>query len=565
MARKLTYLVAVLAAFLTPAWAGSRAATISGMVRNSAGIGQMGAVVEIIPVRGGESRRVFSDDHGKYTAGELPAGNYRVRASASSFLPSLRENVQLGAGAHQLVNITLNTLFEAMQLLPQRRNAATDDEEWKWTLRAVGNRPILRVLEDGQSVVVASSENENDRHLKAHVTFVAGSESAGFGSRADAGTVFTLEKSLFSNGTISLDGDFGYGKGEPGGVIRASYAHQMGGSRPEIALSARRFATLATAPQYGALEAFSLTAKNTMTLTESLEITAGTEFQTVQFARHVSALRPFGTVDLHITPDTVLEYRYASSQPSTRAAKGFDTAPAELTESGPRMSLAGDQPVLERARHHELSLARRLGHTRVQAAAYMDHISDAALVGVGDVTAASGDFLPDVYSNTFTWNGGELNTTGARLVVQQRFSDALTATLTYATGGVIAIGRDSAGWDSVRASLRNQRRHAVAAKLAGRLPRGGGRWMTSYRWTNGHALTPVDWFDDSPGQADPYFSVFFRQPVPTVGFLPEHMEILVDVRNLLAQGYVPIIGRDGHTLYLVQAARSVRGGLSFSF
>src|SRR6185369_5963157 len=102
-------------------------------------------------------------------------------------------------------------------------------------------------------------------------------------------------------------------------------------------------------------------------------------------ARHVNALRPFGTVDVHLTPDTVLEYRYASSQLSSlttmRGVKGFETAPADLTESGPRLSLDGDRPVLERARHQELSLSRRFGNTRLQAAGYIDHIRDAALVG----------------------------------------------------------------------------------------------------------------------------------------------------------------------------------------
>jgi hypothetical protein len=43
------------------------------------------------------------------------------------------------------------------------------------------------------------------------------------------------------------------------------------------------------------------------------------------------------------------------------------------------------------------------------------------------------------------------------------------------------------------------------------------------------------------------------------------MEALVDVRNLLAQGYVPVMGQDGRTIFLVQSARSVRGGVSFTF
>jgi hypothetical protein len=72
-------------------------------------------------------------------------------------------------------------------------------------------------------------------------------------------------------------------------------------------------------------------------------------------------------------------------------------------------------------------------------------------------------------------------------------------------------------------------------------------------------------FNSSPGQSDPYLNVFVRQPLPTMGFLPSHMEMLVDLRNLLAQGYVPVMGQDGQTVYLVQSARSVRGGVTITF
>jgi hypothetical protein len=72
-------------------------------------------------------------------------------------------------------------------------------------------------------------------------------------------------------------------------------------------------------------------------------------------------------------------------------------------------------------------------------------------------------------------------------------------------------------------------------------------------------------FNASPGQSDPYLNLFIRQPIPNMGFLPGHMEAIIDVRNLLAQGYVPVLGQDGQTVYLVQSARAVRGGVSFSF
>jgi hypothetical protein len=79
---------------------------------------------------------------------------------------------------------------------------------------------------------------------------------------------------------------------------------------------------------------------------------------------------------------------------------------------------------------------------------------------------------------------------------------------------------------------------------------------------NSPAITPVDMFNASPGQSDPYLNLFLRQSIPGFG---GRMEAIIDLRNLLAQGYVPVLGQDGQTVYLVQTARSVRGGLAFTF
>jgi len=72
-------------------------------------------------------------------------------------------------------------------------------------------------------------------------------------------------------------------------------------------------------------------------------------------------------------------------------------------------------------------------------------------------------------------------------------------------------------------------------------------------------------FNASAGRTDPFLDLFLRQPVPCTGSLPGHMDVIVEVRNLLAQGYVPVFGQDGRTVYLVQSARAVRGGVAFSF
>ena len=53
----------------------------------------------------------------------------------------------------------------------------------------------------------------------------------------------------------------------------------------------------------------------------------------------------------------------------------------------------------------------------------------------------------------------------------------------------------------------------------------------------------------SPGaQAEPYLNLFFRQRIPGTGFFPGHIEAMVDLRNLLAQGYVPVLEHDGRTV-----------------
>jgi len=329
-------------------------------------------------------------------------------------------------------------------------------------------------------------------------------------------------------------------------------------------LTVRRFAMPESLQHDSALDALAFSVADGITVADLLDLNFGGEFQAIDFRGSVAALRPYGSAAVHVSPNTVVQYRYATSEPNTRMAKGFDTAPADLSESGPQVSLRDDHALLERAHHHELSVSRRIGNNNLQVAAYYDHIHDAALVGVGEVTADSGQFLPDVYSGTFTYNGGDLSTQGVRVVVEHKFLSNLTATLDYGYGGVLALPEPGIPWQEAQSSVRVEHRHAAAAKLAGGVPHSKTHWIASYKWTSGRALTPVDMFNASPGESDPYLNVFIRQPLPG-SFLSGRMEALLDLRNLLAQGYVPVLGQDGQMLYLVQSARSVRGGLAFSF
>jgi len=206
-----------------------------------------------------------------------------------------------------------------------------------------------------------------------------------------------------------------------------------------------------------------------------------------------------------------------------------------------------------------------MGNTNLQLAMYSDRVADPALTGVGEASADTGEVLPDLYSETFTYRGRELDTHGMRVVMQRKLASDVTATFDYGYGGVLDLSKEGVTLQEARHDSLVRDRHTMAAKFSGTLPRSKTRWIASYRWISGQALTPVDMFNASAGQSDPYLNIFLRQPIPGTGFLPCHMDAVVDVRNLLAQGYVPVLGQDGRTVYLVQSARSIRGGVAFIF
>src|ERR1017187_864829 len=569
MFRKLGFLVMLMALAL-PAWSEPgkiSAGTISGYVRDASGAPQMGAAVEVL---GAAAQKVFTDDRGFYSIARLLPGTYNLKVSAPSFLPSLREKIGLHAGARLMVNITLTSLFEAIQLV--NLPAQADQDDWKWTLRSVSNRPILRVLPDGTTAIVEHGED-----LKGNVTLLAGSPGEGFGSPADMSAAFSVERSLLSPGTLRLNGNVGYGSessGIPAAFLSTTYtSHYNPFFEPSLSITALRLNSPELNTMAGAsLQALSVTSSDRVVMGDLLEVKLGSEMQTIQFMGRVNAFKPFGSADLHISPDTVVEYQYASSVPDARlegrfggsSGDQFDAATSDPSATGPRMSVVNFSPSVERGHHQEISLSHRAGKNSMQIAFYSDSLADPVLTGIGDMTAISGDVLPDMYSGTFSYQGNDFSTRGLRVGFERKLLSDLTATLDYAYGGVLDLSRPDIELQDARDFIRAERRQAVAAKFRGTVPKTRTHLVASYRYTAGRTLTPVDLFNTSAGQADPYLNLFIRQPIPS-SFLAGHIELLVDLRNLLAQGYVPVMGSDGHTVYLVQSARSVRGGLAFNF
>ncbi|MGA9671949.1 MAG: carboxypeptidase-like regulatory domain-containing protein, partial [Terracidiphilus sp.] len=69
--------------------------SVSGFVRDTAGVPQMGAVVELLRPDLTVIASVYTDSEGRFKISSVAPGRYAVKAMNISFLPSLRENVRV--------------------------------------------------------------------------------------------------------------------------------------------------------------------------------------------------------------------------------------------------------------------------------------------------------------------------------------------------------------------------------------------------------------------------------------------------------------------------------------
>ena len=92
-------------------------ASVSGVVRDSAGVPQIGAEVQLLRPDLSVVASVYTNSQGRFTIASILPGRYALKAMGASFLPSLRENAAPARRPH-VVNLTLNTLYEVMQWLP---------------------------------------------------------------------------------------------------------------------------------------------------------------------------------------------------------------------------------------------------------------------------------------------------------------------------------------------------------------------------------------------------------------------------------------------------------------
>jgi hypothetical protein len=159
--------------------------------------------------------------------------------------------------------------------------------------------------------------------------------------------------------------------------------------------------------------------------------------------------------------------------------------------------------------------------------------------------------------------------------VERRLGHGNVIRVSYANGDALvmsATGTQAGGQQTapqpvslaqVLATVHPRRAQTYALSVSGTLDGTGTRWRASYRWQPEDTVTSVAPY--AANAVEPYLNLHLRQPIHKCHDGLSGFEALLDVRNLLAQGYRPYLMSDGSLLVFAQEQRGFQGGLAFTF
>lgn len=545
---------------------------MAGVVTGAHGAPQMGAAVALVAVDGRILRRAYTNDQGAFLLEHLLPGIYSLRVTLASFLPAIKENILVEPGVNSFLAINLETLFTTVDVLRGKRRAPEREDDWTWVLRgAAAHRPVLRYT----SPDAAAPPTQAAIAYPTVVQFSGGAgRSSSLGSEADFNTSFTVANQLFERTRLLVSGNVGYERRTPATAFRAAMRREMDdGSTPEVAVTLRQI--FLPGAFWGRsvgrdenMQALSVSASNRRQLAEGLHLDYGFLYESVNFLSRLNSFSPYGRLVFESGPST-LQFTYAERAPRAHL-EGSDAFHDVATQLAvfPRLSLVGGAAAVQRGRHAEIALLQNLTpRTTALIAAYHDEIHNLALNSMVNGEPMP-DFFPDVFTQNYSFDAGNYQSGGLRAAIRRTISERLQGTLAYSYSGVLMPERNRLFTEDpseLRSIMRMQKRHALAGKLAVEVPGSKTRVYAAYKWVLGGAVMAGDIYDESLAQTEPNLNLVVRQPLPSFVLLPGRVEALADFRNLLAQGYVPVITADGKRLLFMQNVRSFRGGFSFSF
>jgi len=534
---------------------GAAPPSVSGVVRDSAGIPQIGAIVQLLRPDLSVITAVYTSSKGGYTFSNVEPGRYAVKAMGTSFLPSLRENVKVRSNS--VVNLTLNTLYEVMQWLPSEpRSVKASKDDWEWTLRSAANRPLLRWLEDGPLVVV--SDRSGKPKLKARL-MATGQE----GTFGESGERFTASVEVTPSNSRELLARVDFAPNTDAGIeSMLGFRQDLGFAGSVQSMAAVSIHPEIEGPTGDGIEEAVLRSWQTIHMGDMMAIEAGAQQVLARFSQNspnvVMAALPFASVEWR-TGNSAISYRMSSAgAPSSRHNE------SEPGFWSPRLSTRNGELMLERGLHQEIGWERQTDASGMSFLVYADRYENPVIEASGQFSSA----IPVLYDRTSRlMRGAGPNFSGAGVVatVEHRLPGGNHMRLRYANGDALVVPPASVhptGLAQVFNAARPRRTQTYSISLSGTLDGTGTRWHASYRWQPADTVTAVAPY--AQASVEPYLNIHLRQPFHTrhegVG-----VEALLDVRNLLAQGYQPYLLSDGSMLVFAQDQRSFGGGVAFTF
>ena len=552
--------VLVLLTGLVPVgFAADHSAIVSGVVRDSKGVPQMGALVQVLSSNSTVRATAYTDLQGHYLVRSLLPGLYGVRASAALSIPALRGDLVLKADRHAVVNLTLSGLFDELAWLPARAKGADEGrDDWNWTLRSSASRPILKAADDGITTAT-DAERSRKKALRARVDVASPSGRFGEGrgrvsvraGRQD-GAGADLAVSTFVGG--------GAGAGEISSTMRRPM-----GQAGEVAtrVSVASHPEIASGAHGAGLQLITISSAERFSLGDMAEIEAGNRVQAVRGAESTVVSRPFLRVSAHPASLWTVTYSLASSP----EMQDFESA--VMGEQGiPTAASWGGSVETEKGLHQAIALSHRTRGTLVAIALYADALDRMALSGGGALSDAAmplgemSDVLVDQSNGAFEALHDGVQDTGINVLVTQALGQGAWVALQYCTGTALATaGRQ--GTAGALPTVQAHRGESATISVKANVADTRTRVRASYRWQPGVLVTSIDPYDVLAG--GDYLSFHLRQPVQFAGILPEGTELTIDGANVLGQGYARFSGRNGTPLFLASTPRSVQAGLAFNF
>jgi hypothetical protein len=567
--------------------------TIVGYVTNAGGSPQMGASVLLFNGLDRMIVRALTDEYGSFLFDSLTPGSYSIRVSLASFLPALKRNIVVQPGMRSLLSINLAAVLSSIELVYSATGSgAVMSDNWKWVLRSSSaTRPVLRF---GPRISIAEpggrrSSDSLFEDTHGIVKFSAGDQGnvSPLGHEPDLGTAFALATSLFGENQIHVSGNFGYSAatGIPTAGFRTSYSRgpegqsssQVNLTMRQLYLPARAGTGLITGQQGAApaLRTMSVGFLDRKQLGDNLRLEYGFTLESVTFLNTLNYFSPYGRLSYDLGQNGSLEFAFNSGLPPAEFFAGQRGASGDLQQDlaalslFPRVSLRNGRARVQRAENFELAYHTTIGSRTYAAAAYRESMTNAALTMLaspGVVPAA--DLLPDLLSNSAVFNVGDYSGAGYMASVTQALGEHMSLSLAAGSGSALVPLRsdlEAGSGDQLRRLLQHGQRRWVSVRYSATAPVARTLFTTSYRWADGRSLTAPHLYLTQPLRTDVGWNVHVRQPVPAVPAMRGRLEITADLRNLLAEGYLPLSTTNSRRALLLHTPRSVRGGFNFTF